>query len=122
MQRARRFSCKKSRLLLSLKDSIGRIATTQSSGLSGRRALAALGFQYEEETLSMNKKLMALAVAAAVTAPGLAAAQTSITPTSIVPSPGVASSNGITLYGRLDETIMYNQYSASANLAAGTVA
>ena len=68
----------------------------------------------------MNKKLMALAVAAAVTAPGLAAAQTSVTPTSIVPSPGVASSNGITLYGRLDETIMYDKYSASGNLAAGT--
>jgi len=69
----------------------------------------------------MNKKLMALAVAAAVTAPGLAAAQTSVTPTSIVPSPGIASSNGITFYGRVDETIMYDKYSASANLAAGTV-
>lgn len=62
----------------------------------------------------MNKKLMALAVAAAVTAPGLAVAQTSVTPTSIVPSPGVASSNGITLYGRLDETIMYDKYSQNA--------
>src|SRR5215831_3686080 len=113
MQRARRFRCNKSRLLLSLKDSIGRIATTQSSGLSGRRALAALGFQYEEETFSMNKKVMALAVAAAVV-PGFAAAQTSVTPTSIVPSPGLATSNGITLYGRLDETIMYSRYSESA--------
>ena len=69
----------------------------------------------------MNKKLMALAVAAAVTAPGLASAQTSNTPTSIVPSPGLATSNGITLYGRLDETIMYDKYSASAALANGTV-
>jgi predicted porin len=69
----------------------------------------------------MNKKLMALAVAAAVTAPGLAAAQTSVTPTSIVPSPGLATSNGITLYGRLDETIMYDKYSASGtNIPAGT--
>jgi predicted porin len=67
----------------------------------------------------MNKKLMALAVAAAVSAPGLAAAQTSVTPTSIVPSPGVASSNGITLYGRLDEAIMYDKFSQSANFAAG---
>jgi len=71
----------------------------------------------------MNKKLMALAVAAAVT-PGWAAAQTSVTPTSIVPSPGVASSNGITLYGRLDETIMYNNYSSTSitvNAAGGPV-
>ena len=68
----------------------------------------------------MNKKLMALAVAAAVTAPGLAVAQTSVTPTSIVPSPGIASSNGITFYGRVDETIMYDKFSDSALLAAGT--
>ncbi|HKW38020.1 MAG TPA: porin [Burkholderiales bacterium] len=61
----------------------------------------------------MNKKLMALAVAAAVTAPGLAVAQTSNTPTAIVPSPGLATSNGITLYGRLDETIMMDRYSAN---------
>jgi predicted porin len=69
----------------------------------------------------MNKKLMALAVAAAVTGPGLAAAQTSNTPTSIVPSPGVATSNGITLYGRLDETIMYDKYGESAVNAFGKV-
>ena len=62
----------------------------------------------------MNKKLMVLAVAGAIGAPGLALAQTSNTPTSIVPSPGVASSNGITLYGRLDETIMYDKYGANA--------
>jgi predicted porin len=62
----------------------------------------------------MNKKLMVLAVAGAIGAPGLALAQTSNTPTSIVPSPGVASSNGITLYGRLDETIMANKYSVNA--------
>ena len=67
----------------------------------------------------MNKKLMALAVAAAVTAPGLAVAQTSNTPTSIVPSPGIASSGGITLYGRLDETIMFDKYTANG---ANTIA
>ena len=50
----------------------------------------------------MNKKLMALAVAGAVTAPGLAFAQ-------------VGGSPGVTLYGRLDETIMSNKYSASGN-------
>jgi len=63
----------------------------------------------------MNKKQLALAVAAAV-APGLAAAQTSVTPTSIVPSPGIASNAGITFYGRLDETIMYDKYTKSAPL------
>jgi predicted porin len=83
--------------------------------------LAALGFKYEEETFSMNKKLMAVAVAAAVCAPGLAAAQTSNTPTSIVPSPGVATSNGITLYGRLDETIMYDKFDKSAPVGGQTV-
>jgi predicted porin len=62
----------------------------------------------------MNKKLIVLAVAGALGAPGLALAQTSNTPTSIVPSPGVASSNGITLYGRLDETIMASKYSTNA--------
>src|SRR5215467_2821280 len=67
----------------------------------------------------MNKKLMALAVAAAVTPPGLAFAQTSNVPTAIVPSPGVASSNGITLYGRLDATIMYDNFSDSAVQTAG---
>jgi len=69
----------------------------------------------------MNKKQLALAVAAAI-APGLAAAQTSVTPTSIVPSPGVASSNGITLYGRVDETVMYDKYSKSAPLTVTGVA
>ncbi len=53
----------------------------------------------------MNKKLMALAVAAAVTAPGLAFAQ-------------VGSSPGVTLYGRLDETIVNSKYSANG---AGTI-
>ena len=50
----------------------------------------------------MNKKLMALAVAGAVTAPGFAFAQ-------------VGSSPGVTLYGRLDETIMNSKYSVSGN-------
>jgi predicted porin len=54
----------------------------------------------KEEIFSMNKKLMAVAVASALTAPGLAVAQ-------------VGSSPGITLYGRLDETIMNSKYSAS---------
>ena len=48
----------------------------------------------------MNKKLMALAVAGAVTAPGLAFAQ-------------VGGSPGVTLYGRLDETIMNSKYSSA---------
>ncbi len=48
----------------------------------------------------MNKKLMALAVAGAVTAPGLALAQ-------------VGGSPGVTLYGRLDETIMNSKYSTN---------
>jgi predicted porin len=55
----------------------------------------------------MNKKLMALAVAGALTAPGLAFAQ-------------VGGSPGVTLYGRLDETIMNSKYSSVAN-AAGVV-
>src|SRR5882762_6871007 len=54
----------------------------------------------KEETFSMNKKLMALAVAGAVTAPGLAFAQ-------------VGGSPGVTLYGRLDETIMNSKYSSA---------
>jgi predicted porin len=71
----------------------------------------------------MNKKLIAAAVAAAVAGPGVALAQpASNTPTSIVPSPGVASNAGITLYGRLDETIMYDKYSDSAPNAAGVSA
>src|SRR6266446_5341928 len=58
-----------------------------------------------EEKFSMNKKLMALAVAGAVTAPGLAVAQ-------------VGGSPGVTLYGRLDETIVNSKYSANG---AGTI-
>jgi len=38
----------------------------------------------------MNKKLMALAVAGAVAAPGLAVAQTSLTPQALVPAPRIA--------------------------------
>src|SRR6266478_5130905 len=53
----------------------------------------------------MNKKLMALAVSGAVTAPGLAFAQ-------------VGGSPGVTLYGRLDETIMNSKYSTNG---AGTI-
>ncbi len=53
----------------------------------------------------MNKKLMALAVAGAVTAPGLAFAQ-------------VGGSPGVTLYGRLDETIVNSKYSTNG---AGTI-
>ena len=48
----------------------------------------------------MNKKLMALAVAGALTAPGLAFAQ-------------VGGSSGVTLYGRLDETIMNTKYGSA---------
>src|SRR5260221_6226126 len=62
----------------------------------------------KEETFSMNKKLMAVAVASALTAPGLAAAQ-------------VGSSPGITLYGRLDETIMNSKFSSVSN-SVGTTA
>jgi predicted porin len=53
----------------------------------------------------MNKKLMVLAVAGALTAPGLAVAQ-------------VGGSSGVTLYGRLDETIVSSKYSANG---AGTI-
>jgi predicted porin len=52
----------------------------------------------------MNKKLMALAVAGALTAPGLAVAQ-------------VGSSPGVTLYGRIESAIMVNTYSAVKNAA-----
>jgi predicted porin len=69
----------------------------------------------------MNKKLVALAVAGAFTAPGLAVAQTSQTPTAIVPSPGIATSGGITLYGRLDEAIMLDKYSQSGSGAISSV-
>src|SRR6267154_3938919 len=54
----------------------------------------------KEEKFSMNKKLMAVAVAGALTAPGLVVAQ-------------VGGSSGVTLYGRLDETIMNSKYSAN---------
>jgi predicted porin len=53
----------------------------------------------------MNKKLMALAVAGALTAPGLAFAQ-------------VGGSSGVTLYGRLDEAIVNSKYSVNG---AGTI-
>lgn len=66
----------------------------------------------------MNKKLMALAVAAAVTAPGLAVAQA---PTTFTAQPGVASNAGITLYGRVDETIMIDQFKGAANTAVADV-
>lgn len=66
----------------------------------------------------MNKKLMALAVAAAVTAPGLAVAQV---PTTLTPQPGVASNAGITLYGRVDEAIMIDQFKGAANTAIADV-
>src|SRR6267378_3305363 len=59
----------------------------------------------------MNKKLMALAVAGAVTAPGLAVAQI----TTGAPTAGVASNAGITLYGRLDEAIMSNKFSSNGS-------
>lgn len=55
----------------------------------------------------MNKKLMAVAVAGALAAPGLAVAQ-------------VGGSPGVTLYGRLDAAIMNNTFSDVKN-AAGTV-
>src|SRR5712691_10305382 len=58
----------------------------------------------KEETFSMNKKLLAVAVASALTAPGLAVAQ-------------VGSSPGITLYGRIDSAIMSNTYSSVKNAA-----
>ena len=58
----------------------------------------------------MNKKLMAIAVAGALAAPGLAVAQ-------------VGSSPGVTLYGRIDSAIMNNSFTADRanelNAAAG---
>src|SRR5438552_10947523 len=47
----------------------------------------------------MNKKLMAVAVAGALTAPGLAVAQ-------------VGGSPGVTLYGRLDTAVMIEKFSS----------
>src|SRR5207302_7073838 len=47
----------------------------------------------------MNKKLMAVAVAGALTAPGLAVAQ-------------VGGSPGVSLYGRLDTAVMIQKFSA----------
>ena len=55
----------------------------------------------------MNKKLMAVAVAGALGAPGLAVAQ-------------VGSSPGVTLYGRLDSAIMSNKFS-EVSTAAGAL-
>jgi predicted porin len=66
----------------------------------------------------MNKKLMALAVAGALGAPGLALAQV---PTTLTPQPGVASNAGITLYGRVDETIMMDQFKNAASTAVKDV-
>src|SRR5207247_8474010 len=89
----------------SLESPIGRIATTLEQGLIGRRGAAALE-SINEETFSMNKKLMAVAVAGALGAPGLAVAQ-------------VGSSPGITLYGRLDSAIMSNKFSATDTAITG---
>ena len=50
----------------------------------------------------MNKKLMAVAVAGALTAPGLAVAQVGGTP-------------GVSLYGRLDTGVMIDKYSVSGS-------
>jgi len=57
----------------------------------------------------MNKKLMAVAVASALGAPGLAVAQ-------------VGSSPGITLYGRLDSAIMSNKFAATVTAPTGNPA
>jgi len=57
----------------------------------------------------MNKKLMAVAVAGALGAPGLAVAQ-------------VGSSPGITLYGRLDSAIMSNKFSETVTAPTGNPA
>src|SRR6266852_3597569 len=54
----------------------------------------------------MNKKLMAVAVAGALSAPVLAVAQ-------------VGSSPGVTLYGRLDETIVNSKYANGVTAAGG---
>src|SRR5881398_2639829 len=56
----------------------------------------------EEEIFSMNKKLMAVAVAGALTAPGLAVAQVGGTP-------------GVSLYGRLDTGVMIDKFSVSGS-------
>ena len=50
----------------------------------------------------MNKKLMAVAVAGALTAPGLAVAQ-------------VGGTAGVSLYGRLDTGVMIDKYSVSGS-------
>jgi len=72
---------------------------------SGQRGAAALD-QIKEENFSMNKKLMAVAIVGALSAPGFAAAQ-------------VGSSPGITLYGTLDSVIMSNAY-AEQQVLSGT--
>jgi predicted porin len=56
----------------------------------------------------MNKKLMAVAIAGALTAPGFAAAQ-------------VGSSPGITLYGRLDSMVVQNAFKEVTNPTTGAV-
>src|SRR5258708_38830332 len=59
----------------------------------------------KEEKFAMNEKRIALAVAGAVTAPGL-------------PFAHVGGSPGVTLYGRLDETIVNPKHSTNG---AGTI-
>jgi len=61
--------------------------------------------KYEEEKFSMNKKLMAVAVAGALTAPGLAVAQ-------------VGGTAGVSLYGRLDTAVMIQKFT---NEGTGTI-
>jgi predicted porin len=66
----------------------------------------------------MNKKLMAVAVAGALAAPGLAVAQATFSPQGSSPAPFAPT--GVQIYGRLDETIMNTKYSAVQTNAAGT--
>jgi predicted porin len=61
--------------------------------------------KYEEEKFSMNKKLMAVAVAGALAAPGLAVAQ-------------VGGSPGVSLYGRLDTAVMIQKFTAPSATVA----
>src|SRR6266702_3990709 len=70
-------SGKNSRFLLRLPASISRIATTLKPGCSGRRGRLPPN-QIEEEKYSMNKKLMALAVAGAFGVPAAAVGQVEI--------------------------------------------
>src|SRR6266581_1936440 len=105
MQHCKILYVKKFTVLVELEGFNWQNCNSPVQGESGRRGAAALESKYDEETFSMNKKLMALAVAGAVTAPGLALAQ-------------VGGSPGVTLYGRLDETIMNSKYSTNG---AGTI-